>query len=231
MGAVLAMMRGWRKLMIAALALGLAGCGAGGNNLLAAAGSGLAKSILRIGGASSVANPIPTLTRDVFDGVTVPVIAIEIEAQGIGGTAAVIGRNGPVVTWAGADGAGIILRQDVVTATRGLGEDLLSADVAGVIAALGARGPGTLIRTHRYLDGEGREFERRFACTLSPEGAERITVVGVVHATRVVGEVCTADGTQFENRYWIGVSDQVIWRSRQWVGPAVGTLIVQHILR
>ena len=61
------------------------------------------------------------------------------------------GENRDVETYFTPDNISISLRDGVLIATRGLGFDLMSADVSDTIAGL--RRGGRAVRIHRYLDG------------------------------------------------------------------------------
>ena len=50
-------------------------------------------------------------------------------------------------------------------------------------------------------------------------------------ATRRVTETCQGRGRSFENIYWVGTSDGFVWRSRQWIGPALGSITLTRLVR
>lgn len=119
------------------------------------------------------------------------------------------GNNQDVATFFTPDGRSISLKQGVLVATRGLGFDLMSADVSSVLSSLGN---GTrAVRIHRYLDGEDQLVIHSFVCDY--EG--RIRVV----------ETCYGNGSSFENTY--SMSAGRILASRQWIGPQLGHIILE----
>ena len=119
------------------------------------------------------------------------------------------GENQDVVTYFTPDGISISLQDGVLVATRGLGFDLMAADVSEVQSAI--RNGGRAVRVHRYLDGEDQMVIKSFVCDYA--GASRVI------------ETCYGNGNNFENRYSI-VAGQVV-SSRQWIGPQLGYIVLE----
>ncbi len=126
-----------------------------------------------------------------------------------------VGENGQVATFTTPDGVSFALNNGLLIGSRGLGDDLMSADVAATLRAIAAGGGRGLIRVHRYLDGEEQMFVRSFVCDLVAEepGAFR--------------ERCQGETLQFENIYRIGANGAVA-SSRQWIGPERGYLSLER---
>ena len=126
------------------------------------------------------------------------------------------GQNGTVTTWQSADRVSVSCDAGILVATRGLGEDLMSADVAGTRAFLQGHGAAEWSRLHSYLDGDYRTLWRGFRCTgrLAPDRDSRL---------RQRIEACYGPAGRFTNRYWQDARGVVV-RSRQWVGPTLGYL-------
>ncbi|NNE50907.1 MAG: hypothetical protein HKN30_00715 [Sulfitobacter sp.] len=117
-------------------------------------------------------------------------------------------RNRDVVTFITPDGATVSLRSGVIVATRGLGFDLMSADVSDVTRAL-RNGGGDATRIHRYLDGEDQVVILSLVCD----------IVGGATLT----ETCYGDGIKITNTYR-GRGTGTYAASRQWIGPERGYL-------
>lgn len=118
-------------------------------------------------------------------------------------------RNGDVATWSGGNGITISYHQGVLTATRGLGGDLISADLVEVHRAI-RQGDGRAVRVHRYLDGEEQLQAHAFVCDYTRIG-------------QLIVEGCVGAEIRFENQYELDKSDQ-IRNSLQWVSASVGYL-------
>ena len=121
--------------------------------------------------------------------------------------------------------------------STGLGYDLYGADVAPVEAAL-LRGQDTEYgRRYRHLAKDLTTLQERLVyCTLEDQGVQTIEVFQRTHRTRAYLERCAApdphpDGRPFafENRYWKGVSDDIIWVSEQWMSQDLGTVRTERV--
>lgn len=218
-----------RTWIVAALVALLAGCGNGGDSPLGLALSGVVSSL---GQGSARAKTDAALARQLTPEVLArakrPLMLAELPSRDARATFVIGGENRGHVTWLGADGIGLILRGGLLTATRGLGEDLLASETGAAEAAV-RRGSGSATRGHRSLGGENQVIARNFACTYASEGREVIEIVGTRRDTRRVAERCAGDGIRFANRYWIG-GDGLVWKSVQWIGPAVGSVTLTRLV-
>jgi len=114
--------------------------------------------------------------------------------------------NRNLVTYFTPDGISLTLKDGVLVGTRGLGFDLMSADVADVLPALSRNG-SEIVRIHRYLDGEDQIVIQSFICD--------------VRGQREVVETCHGDGLKIENSYQTNGSGRIV-SSRQWISPEQG---------
>ena len=84
------------------------------------------------------------------------------------------------------------------------------------------------------LDGENREVVRRYVCDVERSGTENVDLIARNVATVKVGETCRSvagEQLQYVNSYWIGVENNEIQQSRQWINDRVGYVIIQHLQR
>ncbi|WP_322895263.1 MULTISPECIES: YjbF family lipoprotein [unclassified Yoonia] len=150
-----------------------------------------------------------------------------------GATMTVFAVTGNRVDWRGDDGVSIVMLNDIVIATRGLGADLFLADAAEVRAAVADRS-GTVTRRHSWLDGENREVTVQYDCMISVAGVETVDLISRSVAAERISETCyaaPADMLAFTNDYWIGVNDGLLWQSNQWISENIGYVLVQHLKR
>lgn len=169
--------------------------------------------------------PVPAFSRAVLERAGMPVLVATVERRGAVATLIQSGRNGDVVTWRTGDGVTLSFDRGILVATRGLGFDLMAADVNGTQRALdGARGP--FVRVHRYLDGENRDRFERLTCEMAPPTVDPVAILGTVHATRRHTETCRGAGEPIVNQYW-RTTDGRIWKTRQWVSAGTGHLVVE----
>lgn len=121
------------------------------------------------------------------------------------------GLNEGVETYFTPDNISLSLKEGVLVGTRGLGFDLMSGDVAEVLAGL--RDGGQAVRVHRYLDGEDQIAIKSYICDYS--GNAQIT------------ETCYGKDHSFKNSY--KMSGGKIVASRQWVGPDLGYIRLEDV--
>lgn len=217
-------------LLLAGL-LVLAGCGSKKGQYTTA----LATVRGLVPGWGTAAAPAPDvraqLTRALLDRVTAPTLLVELPARGSVATLALAGANDGVLSWLTGDGIGISQRAGVLSATRGLGRDLMSADLQEPLAQIrGGASAATAVRVHRYFDTENRTFARSFICSYSRPGTEVIEIVEKRFRTRRIDETCRTSGYSFENSYWLG-EDGTMWKSRQWVSPEVGYAVFERLVK
>ncbi|WP_323764791.1 YjbF family lipoprotein [Marinovum sp.] len=174
-------------------------------------------------------DPRSQITRAQLETVTTPLLLAELTGLGTAAGVTPVSANGDVTTWQTGDGVSLSFRSGVVVATRGLGQDVLSADVENTLAALRGAREGYYTRFHSFMDGEHQTGFRSFQCRVTARAAERITIFDHVHATTRVDETCLSPGVQVDNSYWLGGG--IMWKSKQWVGPVTGYLLTERLVR
>lgn len=184
--------------------------------------TGMAQQVLGTLGQSgrapdAAAQPVPEFALMELNQ---PLMVARIASRNAVGGLSVVGRNQGFVTWQTGDGISLTLKNGVLASTRGLGADLMSADIAEVVRAIQA-GAGTARRVHRYLDGENQLRPLTFVCDIETTGSGTINVLGAARSTREVTETCTSPDLIFTNVYWIG-RDGLTWKARQFIGVALG---------
>ena len=173
------------------------------------------------------------LTPEIVAGVTEPFLLVDVPARQASATFAVFARSQNRTDWRGADGISIVVADDFVVATRGLGADLFLADPGGLRAALSS-GSGRSVRRHTRLDGENREVKFIYNCLVQTDGFETIDQIDRKIVSKKITEICESDlrtETDFSNSYWIGAVDGLVWQSEQWVSPDVGHLKLTNLRR
>lgn len=169
------------------------------------------------------------ITRAQLDTVQQPLLFAELDSLGTAASLVQGGRNGAVVTWLTADRVGLSFHDGLLVATRGLGQDLISADVSGTRRALAGGAGRYHARLYSYLDGEHQTQYRAFKCLITDRRPETIDIFDHVHATTRVEETCYSTDLEVVNRYWTGGG--VMWKSQQWVSPFAGYLLTERLVR
>lgn len=217
-----------RLLLAAALGLSLGACG---NDPDAGFGFKTISAYVkgRLAGNRTTQPQQVVLTPEILAGIDSPLLYAKVEQSGGAATLGAVARNGDAVTWSTADGRTISLRNGLLVATRGLGGDLLSADVAPLQAAMSAGG-GSYTRAFEHLDGENQVAALETSCTLTREGRQTIDIVGNRYDTLFYREICNDESGQATNQYWVEPGTSTVRQSRQWVSPTIGMLFVQQVI-
>ena len=154
------------------------------------------------------------LTPEVIAQIGGPILIVQTPSRDAVAVLNRVGNNNGVETFLTPDGVAISLRDGMVIATRGLGFDLMTADVAEPLLALKGLG-STAVRIHRYLDGENQIVAKSFTCAYAVTGSLR------------VAETCTSSLDSFENSYVLDASGNIV-SSRQWVSPQIGVVLIER---
>lgn len=157
-----------------------------------------------------------------------PVLLAEMPDVGLAATLQRSGTRAGVETWRTAAGQSLSFRAGVLVATRGLGDDLMSADVAGTQAALRGQGAADYPRLLTFLDGEDRTVFRAMVCTMSAPAPATVQGIGTAFPTRLRHETCNTTGLSVTNRYWQD-ADGTMRRAEQWIGPGLGMLVTERL--
>lgn len=219
---------------LAALAV-LAGCGNDKSpNPMAAAVGAVAKSGMaqlkgqKAGPAPAAKAASPEELRAELAKAGQPVLLVSSKALGQTGFLTVSDAKGGVLTWATPDGANFSQRDGVLIQTRGLGFDLMSAQVPSVGQLLQVGTPYQ--RVYFFLGPDDQGTRRTYDCATTSVGAESIDVLGRSHATTHVTETCTrsSGGGKLTNEFWI--EGLMIRQSRQWVSGGLGSIDFARVI-
>ncbi|NRB20646.1 MAG: YjbF family lipoprotein [Rhodobacteraceae bacterium] len=176
-------------------------------------------------------DPRKILTRARIDAPATPLLLAEIEEIETVATLAKVALNKTVETWQTGDQVSLSLDQGLVTATRGLGEDLMSADNSGTKMMLaGQLADQYYVKLHSYLDGEYQTAFRSFQCRRSGLRQESIEIFERRHATTRIEELCVTPGYEITNVYWQG-ADGFLWKTQQWLSPSLKYLVTEQLFR
>lgn len=157
-------------------------------------------------------------------------LLVSVPALGAQGIATQAARIGNVVTWRTADNAAFSFDRGVIVSTRGLGDDLMGADVRQSIAAVNGGAGDWAPRINGYMNGEYQSVFMTFQCRRSAFQPDQVSVGNrTVGTTRII-ETCVNDERQIENIYWRN-SNGLVVKSRQWVSPGVGYMETERFIR
>ena len=218
-----------RLLPILALAL-LGACASGSESDL---GDERAQAVAYLRGALAGRAEVPPPTRAALAarGTTGSVLVVSRPEPRVTDVLTPLSGNDGAITWGGGP-VSVDLREGIVSGTRGLGFDLISAETAPLRAAMAAGG-GRYTRALRDLDGEGRLRRLVLDCTLESQGASTALVLGQPYTGRRFRESCAvgpagiflpnAPGGRIVNEYALD-GKGIMRSSRQWIAPRLGYL-------
>ncbi|WP_347311180.1 YjbF family lipoprotein [Defluviimonas sp. SAOS-178_SWC] len=224
-----------RVALLSGIVLGtaLAGCGSDtskteGTSIAIGVVKGLKQKLLP-GKTAPVATPDPeklaAAAKSSFSG---PIILAQIEKSGLLTVLGEYGRNGATRTYSTPNQQTLVLRDGLLIATRGLGDDLMSSESAAAAALVTRRQSGNVARVYRYLDGEGIERPLPMKCAITLGPSKSLDFSGSHYDTVQVDETCKSGGVSMTNTYWVTAGGTVAL-SRQWIGPALGHVTIQLV--
>lgn len=213
-----------RIILIGALCVLLAGCGnTGKRGLLDSVALKAVGGLLR--GKSDAPEPI-TFTRASFVGIAQPVLFLTFPENGVQASVVEMQRNGDLHSYISADNILLMFKNDVIVGTRGLGDDLMSADVAQTTRALAAGG-GTVDRSWWYLDSLDNEVHVQRTCHIRGGGRETVVIFDQRFESQVYLETCADPVAPIENRYWVSAGKIV--KSVQYVSAGIGSVQFERV--
>lgn len=213
-----------RPALLGAVALGLlAGCGN-------APGRVDLKEIMRTTLSGKKSAPPEVDIAATLQATPDPVSLVVLQKTNSVSPIVEVERNGAYRTYVTPSRQTMTLRQGVVTATRGLSNDLMSSDVDDTLRLISARRPGQTRRVMRYLDGEEQIVALNFECQMSVGGSQKVAAGEVSAMARVMSENCKGEGLSFTNTYLVDGSGEVL-SSVQWLNPTYGPAAIQVLRR
>ncbi len=161
-----------------------------------------------------------------------PVAIYHLEKHKASAVLRPIARNGDYVTWAsytGSERLSVTSKDNVLVATRGLGDDLMSSELEGLLALVKARQDGTAEIRQNYLDGENQTHEVTSVCTVRRGARENVpgATGGQVRATTMTA-TCRGEDETVENTYVVSDAGEIL-RSRHWAGPSMGHSVISRL--
>lgn len=141
-----------------------------------------------------------------------------------------IEENRGYETFGSSDRRSVTMRGGILTASRGLGGDLMSSDISQIAPLVAARKPGKATRVMRFIGDEDQTAEIRFSCTLSVGESMPVKSGALDTTARQVTETCTTSAREITNVYLVDGRGRAV-SSKQWMGPQIGYLLTQTLRR
>lgn len=164
---------------------------------------------------------------------TAPTPVVQVKLGGSNSVSALmlqIETNRGYRTYATASRQTITFRNGMITATRGLGNDLMASVTGDSLALISGRRSGTSTRAMEHLNGAGETIRQTFSCETFITGSGQVKQGTLSAATTEVTENCVAGATKFTNVYQVDRS-RLIVSSTQWIGAGLGYAEVKVLRR
>jgi hypothetical protein len=184
---------------------------------------------LKKSGQAGAASPeqIAAAVQASLDGTDLPVALAVIEGRNATAILTRIEQNGDYDTWGTPDRRTVTTRGGIVTATRGLGNDLMSSNTGTSLAMISRRKSGSTTRVMRHLDGENKTVELVLDCQYAKAGSKQLTAGELKNvAVTQMTENCSSGATSFSNLYMVDGRGRPL-QSRQWLSPTSGYIVIQ----
>ncbi len=169
------------------------------------------------------------ITRKKIDDAKIPVIFVELE-NGQNGTLTLYPGEGIGDTWLGADEATITLDNGIIKATRGMKSDVMGS-ASSMPSWLDIKDTSNYARQISYLGGDNQSYFKTFSCSMKKKKKPlTIVIFDVRFDVQEYRETCISNTEILENKYFVD-DKNVVRRSKQYHGPALGYLLVERLDR
>ncbi|WP_370515264.1 YjbF family lipoprotein [Paracoccus sp. S-4012] len=156
-----------------------------------------------------------------------PLVLAGLESAGVTQVLALTGENGAMRTYMTPNMEGVILRRGLLIGTRGIGNDLSTAEI-GTEGLIRSRSAGSGNRIMRIYGGDGRELPLPMTCTVATGAGQSFSFAGTAWNATQVAETCRIAGAEVQNSYLVTAGGEIPV-SRQWAGPGLGYITLQTI--
>ncbi len=190
----------------------------------------MAKSIFKGDNKRSAptAQQVATQAATAMAATNAPLIIVSLPERSVVAVMQQIELNNGYATYGTQDRRAVTLRAGMMTATRGLGNDVMSADISAVQPLVSGRRNGNGRRVMRYLDGEDLTRVEVSYCTVRIGAVTRLQLAEIDTAVTAVSETCEGDFGDFTNTYQVALNGRVV-QSRQWHSPLNRYLTIQAL--
>ena len=167
------------------------------------------------------------ITREKIDNARIPVLFVELE-NGQNGTLTLYPGEGVGETWLGADGATITLENGIVKATRGMRNDLMGS-TSSMPPWPNIINTSEYTRQVYYLSGDNQIEAQTLSCKMiKHKTPSTIKIFSVPFVVKEFVENCINNTKKLENSFFVD-PENIVRRSRQYHGPALGYLTLERL--
>jgi len=180
-------------------------------------------------GATAYIDARKVVSRDIIDGVGVPILFVEID-RGQNGTMTQYPGVGVGQTWLGVDGSTVTLDNGLLKATRGMGDDLMGSEISLEINWSDLE-EVSYERRLAYLRLDNKTLINQYSCTFTDtKSMETINLFDAEFSVNHVQETCRGAAGSFVNDYYID-TEGLVRNSRQYQGEKIGYMTIARLDR
>jgi len=180
-------------------------------------------------GASAYIDARKLVSREILDGVDVPILFVEID-RGQNGTLSQYPGEGVGQTWLGVDGSTVTLDNGLLKATRGMGDDLMGSEISLEINWSDLE-EVSYERRMAYLRLDNKTLINEYSCTLTDMNSmETINLFDADFSVKHMQETCRGLAGSFVNDYYID-TEGLVRNSRQYQGAKIGYMTIARLDR
>jgi hypothetical protein len=142
-------------------------------------------------------------------------------------------NNGGYITYASGLRQTLTLRGSQITASRGLGWDLLSAASSQpdplVTPIPPGQWPAQVTRRYEFPADAPQGRIETYQCRFERGPARELVILQVQHRGIEFSEYCAGPAGSFENLHFADAATGFVWRSLQWLGPRQGLIDLEIV--
>ena len=178
-------------------------------------------------GANAYIDARKIVSRDIIDGVGVPILFVEID-RGQNGTMTQYPGVGVGQTWLGVDGSTVTLENGLLKATRGMGDDLMGSEFSLEFNWSDLEDV-SYERKMAYLRLDNKTHINEYSCTLTDMNSmDTIDLFDADFSVKHVQETCRGAAGSFVNDYYID-TEGLVRNSRQYQGEKIGYMTIARL--
>lgn len=171
------------------------------------------------------------LSRERITQSGLAAVRARIEGEDISNVLSATSLNGTYVTYVSAFRQSITMHGSLITATRGLGGDMLSVSNSAndpiVVPTPPENWPAQISRNYRFPGVGPSGTTLAVNCALTRGAQSQITIVEITYDVITFVEACAGDGAAFTNTYQADAKSGQIWQTQQWIGDERGYLNIE----
>ena len=135
-------------------------------------------------------------------------------------------------TWISPDHLSLGMKEGMIIATRGFGNDIYAADVDKTLLALKA-GHERAVTEHFItpLSGSSRVERLAFRCLVTWDSRQNVPLsVSYTADADLFSETCRNGQIDFQNLFWVDRGSRQVVQSRQWISAETGDIALRLVV-